>query len=119
MFSAPVVLLRQLVHALLSPITWPVQRLRQLTAEHPNTLLFLLAAMILLGIQTVRGGRWSALALVPAALAWLVFNGSYEGPTLVRLSWSHGITASDLVAVVALLLAAWRLLPVVVKPLMH
>ncbi|HEX2804857.1 MAG TPA: hypothetical protein VHN80_01635 [Kineosporiaceae bacterium] len=108
-------LLIRLAHAVKDRITWPVQRMRNVAAQTPGLPLLLLAALIFLAIRTLRGDRWSALALVPLSLAWLVFNGPLEGPILLVISSSHGITLSDLFSVACLGLAAWRLAPVVLR----
>jgi hypothetical protein len=68
-----------------------------------------LALLLVAAVSAVRGNRLAALALVPLSLAWLLFNGPFEGPTLVVLSWSHGITAADLISVAGLGIAGWRL----------
>ncbi len=53
----------------------------------------------------------AAWLLALAAAVWPVLdNGVLEGPVLVRVDARHGLTAVDLVAVVALLLAAALLL---------
>jgi hypothetical protein len=105
----PLDLLRRLAHVVLEPFTWPVQRLRQLALASPGLVLLVLALMIFLAVRTARGGRWSALVLVPVSLVWLLINAPVEGPTLLVVSWSHGITAADLLSVGGLALAAWRL----------
>jgi hypothetical protein len=46
-----------------------------------------------------------------------VFNSPFEGPTLVVISWSHGITVADLLAFVGLGISAWRLGQRVLAPL--
>lgn len=115
MTSQAVNLLTQLAHAVKDRITWPVQRLRHLASQTPGLPLLLLAALIFFAIRTVRGDRWSAAALVPLSIAWLLFNGPIEGPVLVVISYSHGVTVSDLFSVLCLGLAAWRLLPVVLR----
>ena len=112
MTSHAVNLLYGLAHAVKDRIAWPVQRLRQLADGSPGLPLLLLAALIFLAARTVRGDRWSALLLVPLSFAWVLFNGPVEGPTLVVLSSSHGVTVSDLFSLVCLALAAWRLAPV-------
>jgi hypothetical protein len=65
--------------------------------------------MIALGVVAIRGSRVAALLLIPAAIGWLVINRPFEGPTLLTLSWNHGITAADLFSVAALAIAGWRL----------
>jgi hypothetical protein len=53
--------------------------------------------------------RIAAAVLVVAAVVWLRVNGSVEGPVLVVLSPSHGVTVADLASVLAVLLAGWLL----------
>ncbi len=48
----------------------------------------------------------SASLLLATAVAWLLSNGPFEGPTLVVFSPGHGLTVADLLVPGALLLAA-------------
>ena len=48
----------------------------------------------------------SAGLLLATAVAWLLSNGPFEGPTLVVVSPGHGLTVADLLVPGALLLAA-------------
>ena len=105
-------LARRLAKALAAPFVWPVQRLRGLAAEEPMFALLLLVVLLGCAYRAVRGDRLAALFLVPLSFAWILFNGPFEGPTLFVISWSHGVTASDLISVACLLIAAWRLGPV-------
>jgi hypothetical protein len=93
-------------------LSWPVQRVRHEVNDTPALALILLAVLLWCAVRTIGGDRWAALALIPLSLAWLLFNGPFEGPTLVVLSWSHGITLSDLLSVIGFGLAGWRLVPV-------
>jgi hypothetical protein len=102
---------RYLARALLEPFVGPVQRLRGRFADEPSLAAVLLLALLFCAARTLRGDRLAALLLIPMSFAWLLFNGPLEGPTLIALSWSHGITASDLISVTGLLLAFWRLAP--------
>lgn len=104
-------LLGGLAHALKETVTWPIQKLRHEVYRAPGLVLILLAVLIFCAIRTIRGDRLAAMALIPLSLGWLLFNGPFEGPTLVVLSWSHGITGSDLFSLIGLGLAAWRLIP--------
>lgn len=106
---------RSVAGVLLEPFVWPVQRLRREVYAEPGLALLLLLALIICALRAIRGDRLAAVALVPLSLAWVLFNGPLEGPTLLTLSWSHGITASDLVSVAGLLIASWRLAPVLVR----
>jgi len=104
-------LLGGLAHALKETVTWPIQKLRHEVYRAPGLVLILLALLIFCAVRTIRGDRLAAMALIPLSLGWLLFNGPFEGPTLVVLSWSHGITGSDLFSLIGLGLAAWRLIP--------
>jgi hypothetical protein len=46
-----------------------------------------------------------AVGLVAAAVIWVLVNGPVEGPTLLVLAPSHGITVADLLSVCALVIA--------------
>lgn len=105
---------RTVAGALLEPVTWRLQYLRHEAGSDPAVSLFLLLVLLFCIVRAVRGDRPAALLLVPLSFAWVVFNGPLEGPTLFVLSWSHGITVSDLIAVLGLLVASWRLTPVLV-----
>jgi hypothetical protein len=41
----------------------------------------------------------------------VLFNGPVEGPILLVVAKTHGITTADLISVICLSLAAWRLMP--------
>lgn len=47
------------------------------------------------------GAIWALVALVGASVAWLIVDGPVEGPTLLVLSPSHGVTMADLAVVAA------------------
>ena len=103
--------LRQAVKLALEPLGGPVARARHVVTVYPGLALLLLGLLALAAVLAIRGDRLMALALIPLSLAWLVLNTPFEGPTLLALSWSHGVTASDLLSVVGLGIAAWRLAP--------
>jgi hypothetical protein len=46
-----------------------------------------------------------AVGLVAAALIWVLVNGPVEGPVLLILAPSHGITVADLPSLAALVIA--------------
>jgi hypothetical protein len=46
--------------------------------------------------------RWLAVGLVAAAVIWALVNGPVEGPVLLVLAPSHGITVADLPSLAAL-----------------
>jgi hypothetical protein len=94
------------------------QHLAQLRDEmsySPTIMLAVLASLLFCLGAAVVGSRLAALALVPLAGAWLLSNQLVEGRTLLALSYRHGVTTADLLSVVALLVAAWRLLPPVLR----
>lgn len=101
-----------LLKILLEPFVWPVQQVRGVVAGEPMLAVLLLAVLLGCALLAVSGDRLAALVLVPLSFAWVVFNGPLEGPTLFALSWSHGVTSSDLISVAGLVIAAWRLAPV-------
>jgi hypothetical protein len=105
---------RHAAKALLEPLVWPVQRVRQEAHERPVMPLLLLVVLILCIVRAIKGDRLAALVLVPLSFAWVLFNGPLEGPTLLVVSSSHGITVSDLISLFGLLIAGWRLTPVLV-----
>jgi hypothetical protein len=51
-----------------------------------------------------------AVGLVAAAGVWVLVNGPVEGPVLLVLTPSHGITVADLPSMVALVIAGLLLL---------
>ncbi len=99
---------------LLAPFVWPLQKLRHEANASPALAFVILVALLACAVRTVRGDRLAAVGLASLSLVWLLFNGPFEGPTLLVLSWSHGITAADLISVLGLLISAWRLAPVLV-----
>jgi hypothetical protein len=56
------------------------------------------------------GARLAALLTIGFAVLWVLVDKHLEGPVLFVLSDQHGVTASDLASVTAVLVAAWRLL---------
>ena len=72
----------------------------------PVVLLVLLVGLLIAALQARgRPRRAVALLLLPASVAWVLFNGPIEGPILLTLSTNHGLTVSDLLAVVGVLVA--------------
>jgi hypothetical protein len=49
--------------------------------------------------------RWSILAVLTFALIWPFVNGILEGNLLLKLSSTRGITVSDLLSVLAVVIA--------------
>jgi hypothetical protein len=73
-------------------------------------LVFLVGLLVATLGSRGRSRRVTALLLLPASAAWMLFNGPIEGPILLTISSSHGVTVSDLLAVVAVLVAGAVLL---------
>jgi hypothetical protein len=77
----------------------------------PVVLLVLLVGLLMATLASRgRRRRTTALLLLPASAAWMLFNGPIEGPILLTISSSHGVTVSDLLAVVGVLVAGVVLL---------
>jgi hypothetical protein len=77
----------------------------------PVVLLVLLVGLLTAALGTRRRPRRVvAWLLLPASAAWVLFNGPIEGPILLTLSTDHGVTVSDLLAVVGVLVAGVVLL---------
>src|SRR3954470_12477833 len=110
-------LARRLVKALLAPFFRPLHDVRELAVMAPGLGLLVLALLLAAAVVTLRGSRLAALALVPLSIAWLVVNSPFEGPTLLVLSYSHGITTADLLSLAGLMIASWRLGQAVLEPL--
>jgi hypothetical protein len=77
----------------------------------PVVLLVVVVGLLLLALGS-RGPlrRAAAALLLPASAAWVLFNGPIEGPILLTLSRNHGVTVSDLLAVVGVVVAGAVLL---------
>jgi hypothetical protein len=71
--------------------------------------LWTLAGLPTRGRQ-VPGARSVALLTIGFAVLWVLVDKHLEGPVLYALSDQHGVTASDLASVAAILVAVWRLL---------
>jgi hypothetical protein len=73
----------------------------------PVTLLVLLVALLLVALRARgRVRRAVAVLLLPVSAGWVAFNGRLEGPVLISFSQAHGMTASDLLAVLGVLTSA-------------
>lgn len=55
-----------------------------------------------------RTGRAGALVLAVVSALWLLDNNAMEGPVLLTVAPTHGLTAADLTGLLGLALAAWR-----------
>jgi hypothetical protein len=84
----------------------PVRREVAGSGVVPAALLVLIVGLLLVALGS-RGRlrRTAAVLLLPVSAAWVAFNGRIEGPVLLSLSRAHGVTASDLLAVVGVLVA--------------
>ena len=60
---------------------------------------------------------WLAVGLIAAAVVWVLVNGPVEGPVLLVLTPSHGITVADLPSMAALVIAGLLFLSRVKPPL--
>jgi hypothetical protein len=93
------------------PIRGLSAELRRLVARLLGQDAAVLAAVVLAGLVVVAGvsGRFGlagAAMLAAISIVWLTVNGPMEGPVLVQLSATHGITGADLAGVAGLGLAA-------------
>jgi hypothetical protein len=70
----------------------------------PVALLVVMVVLLLAALGAFGRGRRvrlpAAVLLLPASLAWVLFNGTLEGAVLTGLTAGHGITVSDLLGVV-------------------
>ena len=88
----------------------------QVTASGVVPLLLLvgLVALVLVALGVLGPGRRvrraAAVLLLPASLAWVLFNGPIEGAVLLTFSPDHGVTVSDLLGVVGATVAVAVLL---------
>jgi hypothetical protein len=84
----------------------PLRREVAGTRVVPVTLLVLLVALVLVALRARgRVRRAVALLLLPVSVAWVAFNGRLEGPVLLTVTPTHGVTVSDLLAVLGVLVA--------------
>jgi amino acid permease len=84
----------------------PIRREVAGTRVVPVAILMLLVALILVALGA-RGlvRRTAALLLLPVSAAWVAFNGRLEGPVLITFTPAHGVTVSDLLAVLGVLVS--------------
>ena len=94
-----------------SSILTVLTEVRGVMAASPLIVIGTFAAIGFFGVLTLGGSRAAAVALLGLGLAWPVVNARVEGPTLLMLSWNHGISAADLLGAAAVGVAAWRLVP--------
>lgn len=65
-----------------------------------------LVVMVVAAIGTIRTGRWYwRVLLVAAALVWPLPDHPWQGPILLNLSYRHGVHVTDLLSVVAAVVA--------------
>jgi hypothetical protein len=55
--------------------------------------------------SSLRRRTWLAMGIVVAAAIWVLVNGPVEGPVLLVMSPSHGITVADLPSIGAVIIA--------------
>jgi hypothetical protein len=69
-------------------------------------VVLILVVLLLVALRT-RGRlrRRVAVLLLPVSAAWVAFNGRLEGPVLLSLTSAHGITASDVLAILGVVIA--------------
>ena len=69
-----------------------------------------LAALVVSASLAGRTGRPGAVGLALVSVLWLLVDKSMEGPTLWRVSSTHGLVAADLAGLAGLVVAtlAWR-----------
>jgi hypothetical protein len=67
-----------------------------------------LVALVFLAGVSAEAGLLGAVGLAVVSVAWLLVNGSIDGPILFVVAPGHGLTGSDLAGLTGLALAAWR-----------
>jgi len=69
-----------------------------------------LVALVVGAWLAAHAGRAGAVGLALVSVLWLAVDKSMEGPTLWRLSATHGLVAADLAGLAGLFVAAlvWR-----------
>lgn len=67
-----------------------------------------LAALVLLAAVSGRTGLPGAVALGAVSVAWLLVNGSAEGPVLWRVAPDQRLTATDVAGIAGVGVAVWR-----------
>jgi hypothetical protein len=72
--------------------------------------VLLVIVMVGTAVPTWRGDRRAAVFLVIESALWLYIDRSFEGPHLIRFGHQHSLVLADLVAVVALIVAALSML---------
>ncbi len=68
----------------------------------------LLVAMVILAGTIHLTGRIGAVLLAGTGVWWLLDNQDFEGKILWVVAPTHGLTAGDLVGLVAIVIAIWR-----------
>lgn len=67
-----------------------------------------LVALVVLAAVSGETGLGGAVALAAVAVLWFLVNGRMEGPTLLIVAPTHGLTGGDLAGIAALVIAGWR-----------
>jgi hypothetical protein len=89
----------------------PIRREVAGTRPIPVVILAVLVALILVALRARgRVRRTVGVLLLPVSAAWVAFNGRLEGPVLITFSQAHGVTVSDLLAVLGVLVGLGALL---------
>lgn len=78
-------------------------RVRDPSVFHALVLMHLLFASAVWAL--LRPSLRAAVVLAVVAVAWVVWNGPIEGAVLVSLTPDHGVTESDVLGAVAVLIA--------------
>lgn len=65
----------------------------------------LLVALVIAVSRSWLRDTWALAIALCLAVVWLRVSGRFEGPTLVRVTDSHGLVLADLVGLTAALLA--------------
>jgi hypothetical protein len=80
----------------------------------PVVLLVVLVTLLLAALGVMGPGRRvrraAAVLLLPASVAWVLFNGPIEGAVLLTVTPDHGLTVSDLLGVMGAMVATAVLL---------
>lgn len=84
-------------------------RVSQMTRQaDPMVASLVLVALVVLAAVSGEAGLGGAIALAAVAVLWFLVNGRMEGPILVVLAPTHGLTGADLAGIAALAVAGWR-----------
>ncbi len=79
--------------------------LNPVPADFYHSLVLMMVLFITAAWSLARPSIGVAILLALLSVSWVLFNGPLEGRILYSMSSSHGVTESDLLAVVGCLLA--------------